>query len=70
MAGLRSTGAGPCFLSGECGKTAGVHPSRAHPALEAGGLDVFATARAKGFPSGTVRDESHDQKHHELALVD
>jgi hypothetical protein len=33
-------------------------------------VDVFATARAKGFPSETVRDESHDQKHHELALVD
>ena len=38
--------------------------------MEAYGIDVFATARANGFPIEVVRDEEDEQHHNGLVLID
>lgn len=48
-------GAGPCMLCRICDLKKGCrHAEEARPAMEACGIDVFATARANGFPIETV----------------
>jgi predicted metal-binding protein len=63
-------GAGPCMLCAECNLTSCVHAYDARPALEACGVDVFATARGNGFPLEVVTDASCDQNHYGAVLVD
>jgi predicted metal-binding protein len=65
-----SMGCGPCSLCRECNLQTCVHPREARPAMEACGIDVFATARGNGFPIEVVRDHSCDQNYYGLLLVD
>lgn len=69
---------GPCDLCETCGgvqqkgRQAGVcqHPERARPAMEAAGIDVFATAHAAGLPIEVVRSEQCPQNFYALVLVE
>lgn len=59
---------GPCLLCDECALEEGCqHPYQARPAMEAAGIDVFATARAAGFPLEVIT--THDCKQNRYALV-
>lgn len=68
---------GPCWLCKTCvlrKPTRGVvaackHPDRARPAMEAAGIDVFATARAAGLPIEVVTAETCAQNYYALVLV-
>jgi predicted metal-binding protein len=69
---------GPCRLCKECvvmklkrGKTCICkHPELARPAMEAAGIDVFATARAAGLPIEVVRSAEDQQNYYALVLVE
>lgn len=69
---------GPCRLCKTCvvvrgrrGKPATCrHPEHARPAMEAAGIDVFATARAAGLPIEVVRSTDSPQNYYALVLVE
>jgi len=69
---------GPCDLCRTCvaaqpkrGKPAACqHPDQARPAMEAAGIDVFATARAAGLPIEVVRSEECPQNYYALVLME
>jgi len=63
-------GAGPCTLCRRCNLDACAHRDRARPSMEACGIDVYATARANGFPVEVVRDRSCAQNYYGLVLID
>lgn len=63
-------GAGPCGLCRECNLEACTRPDEARPAMEACGIDVYATARANGFPISVVTDYRCDQNYYGLVLID
>lgn len=64
-------GAGPCDLCDRCAIDKGCrHPREARPAMEACGIDVFATARKHGFTIDVVRDRRDPQHYFGLVLVD
>jgi len=64
-------GAGPCRLCPRCAFEEGCrHPDQARPAMEACGIDVFATVRRHGFAIEVVRSESDPQHYFGLVLVD
>jgi predicted metal-binding protein len=63
-------GCGPCLICEDCNLESCVHAYEARPAMEACGMDVFATARANGFPLEVVTDPSCEQNYYGLALVD
>jgi len=63
-------GSGPCRFCRECNMEACVHPDEARPSMEACGIDVFATARANGFPIEVVRDETDPQHYYGLVLIE
>jgi len=64
-------GAGPCRLCPECGFEEGCrYPQEARPAMEATGIDVFATVRKHGFTIDVVRDYDCPQHYFGLVLVD
>ena len=64
-------GAGPCLLCEECAFDQGCrHPHEARPAMEACGIDVFATVRKHGFEVQVVRDYDAPQHYFGLVLVD
>ena len=63
-------GSGPCKLCDKCNLERCKHPGDARPSMEACGIDVFATARANGFPIDVVRDRSCDQNYYGVILVD
>lgn len=63
-------GAGPCNLCRECNLESCAHPYEARPAMEACGIDVFATARANGFPIEVVTDRGCEANHYGLVVVD
>ncbi len=46
------------------------HPDEARPAMEAAGIDVFATARAAGLPIQVVTSEDSPQNYYALLLVE
>ncbi len=46
------------------------HPDLARPAMEAVGIDVFATARAAGLPIEVVRSKKCPQNYYSLVLVE
>ena len=62
-------GCGPCHLCEECTLTSCAHPSRARPSMEAAGIDVYATARANGFPIEVVTDHDCPQNYYGLVLI-
>jgi predicted metal-binding protein len=69
---------GPCWLCKTCAvakrkrdsTSACKHPDKARPAMEAAGIDVFATARAAGLPIEVVRSEESPQNYYALVLVE
>ena len=65
-------GAGPCYLcKEECAFDRGCrHAETARPAMEACGIDVYATARANGFKIEVVRDSSDEQHYFGVLLLD
>jgi predicted metal-binding protein len=63
-------GSGPCRLCRECNFEGCIRPDDARPSMEACGIDVFATARANGFPIGVVLDETSDQNYFGLVLIE
>ncbi len=65
-------GAGPCDLCREeCAFDRGCrHADRARPAMEAMGIDVFATARRNGFTIDVVRDEDDEPHYFGVVLLD
>ncbi len=63
-------GCGGCGLCEECNIHSCIHPHRARPSMEACGVDVFATARANGFPLEVVTDRLCDQNYYGVVLVD
>lgn len=63
-------GAGPCTLCPECPADGGCRQrDRARPAMEAAGIDVYATAAKAGRPLAPVREKGHYVKYLGLLLV-
>ena len=63
-------GSGPCELCEVCAFDKGCrHPHQARPAMEACGIDVFATARRNGFKVEVVRGTRDEQHYFGLVLV-
>jgi predicted metal-binding protein len=64
-------GAGPCQLCNTCALDAGcLHPYQARPAMEACGVDVYATARKHGFTLNVVRNHKDEQHYFGLVLIE
>ena len=63
-------GAGPCRLCEECNLEQCIHPLQARPAMEACGIDVYATARANGCPIQVVRDRTEVPNRYGLILIE
>ncbi len=64
-------GAGPCRLCDECGLGEGCrHPRKSRPAMEAVGIDVFATVRKHGFTVEVVKTQCEPIHVFGLVLVD
>ncbi len=64
-------GCGPCSLCETCAFDEGCrHPREARPAMEACGIDVYATARKHGFTINVVRTRKDPQHYFGLVLVD
>jgi len=64
-------GAGPCTLCDTCAFEKGCrHAEQARPAMEACGIDVFATARRNGFAINVVRCRKDPQHYFGLVLVE
>lgn len=62
-------GAGPCELCETCGEFC-CHADRVRPSLEACGIDVFATARANGFPIQVVRSHGCRENYYGIILME
>jgi len=63
-------GNGPCQLCAKCNTKGCVHTEQARPAMEACGIDVYATVRANGYPIEVVRDSSDDANYYGLVLIE
>ncbi|MBF0502206.1 MAG: DUF2284 domain-containing protein [Candidatus Riflebacteria bacterium] len=63
-------GAGPCNLCRKCKEDGCRHPESARPAMEACGIDVYATARANEYPISVLKDESCEGNYFGLILID
>ncbi len=66
-----SMGSGPCTRCAACNISGGcVHPEKMRPAMEACGIDVFATAGEHGLPISVVRDRTGERNIFGLVLVE
>lgn len=63
-------GAGPCFLCKTCNPDHCNFPKKAIPAMEACGIDVFATATANGYAIHTLREKGETKNCFGLILVE
>ena len=63
-------GSGPCQLCAACDFDECRHAEEARPAMEACGIDVFATVRANALPIAVVREVCDDQNYYGLVLID
>jgi predicted metal-binding protein len=63
-------GAGPCRLCQTCDLEQCVHPEKTRPAMEACGIDVYATVRANGYPLEVLSDYSGEENYYGLILID
>jgi Predicted metal-binding protein len=45
-------------------------PGKARPAMQAMGIDVYATARKQGLPIETLADESQEQNWYSLVMIE
>jgi predicted metal-binding protein len=63
--------AGPCQLCEHCDPAQPCrNPSRARPAMEAAGIDVFATAHGAGLPLEVARSRRCLQSYYSLVLIE
>lgn len=60
---------GPCNACKECTLAACRPPRLARPSMEASGIDVYATARANGFPIQVVTSHDCSQNYYGLVLI-
>ena len=63
-------GAGPCRLCKECGEDGCLHSELARPAMEACGIDVYATAHNNGYPIEVLKDKSCEGNYFGLVLIE
>ena len=63
-------GAGPCELCENCNPVRCIQPEKTRPSMEACGIDVYATARANGYPIEVVKDYMDDANYYGLILID
>ena len=65
-------GSGPCRLCEKCNVKKGkcLNAYEARPAMEACGIDVFATARANGYPIEVVKNRKSKQNYYSLVLTE
>jgi predicted metal-binding protein len=63
-------GAGPCRSCKECNIQRCNHPQDSRPAMEACGIDVYATVRANDFPIEVVKDKTCEQNYYGLVLIE
>ena len=64
-------GSGPCYLCDRCDTKARCkYPYLARPAMEACGIDVFATVRNNGFSIEVVRSRRQKGDYYGLILID
>ena len=63
-------GSGPCNLCKTCNPEGCNFPEKAVPAMEACGIDVFATARQHGFPISVLREKGETHHHFGLVLLE
>ena len=62
---------GPCDLCDDCGMSQGCrHSALARPAMEACGIDVYATVRKHGFAIDVLRGAKDPQHNFALVLVE
>lgn len=61
--------AGPCTLCEECSLESCRYPELARPAMEACGIDVYATARKAGFQIHVLRSQEEVPNYFGLLLV-
>ena len=61
---------GPCEVCADCDFDDCRNPDLARPAMEACGIDVFATARDAGYPIEVVKSTGDTQDRYALVLVD
>lgn len=63
-------GSGPCKKCKECNKEFCNFPNQTVPAMEACGIDVFATVRNNNLNIHTLRDKNEVQNHFGLIMVE
>ena len=63
-------GSGPCNLCEECTLEFCTHAEQARPSMEAAGIDVYATARANGYPIEVVKNHDCPQNYYGLVLIE
>jgi predicted metal-binding protein len=63
-------GTGPCRLCKKCNLTRCVHTEQTRPAMEACGIDVYATVRANGYPINVVKEYTDDANFYGLVLIE
>ena len=62
---------GPCRLCASCGLDGGCrHPDEARPAMEAAGIDVYATARSNGFAIKVLTDTRQEGHYFGMVLIE
>lgn len=62
---------GPCRLCAECNVGGDCrHPDEARPAMEASGIDVFATVRANGFEIEVLTDACEKGHYFGMVLIE
>ena len=63
-------GSGPCKKCQKCNSEQCNFPGQTVPAMEACGMDVFATVRNNGIAIHTLREKDETQNHFGLILVE
>ena len=63
-------GCGPCCRCATCAVESCRFPDQVAPAMEACGVDVFATVRSNGYTIDTLRDPSETGNYFGLLLVE
>lgn len=63
-------GSGPCKKCRTCNEARCNFPGQTVPAMEACGIDVFATVRRNGLEIHTLRERGEEQNHFGLLMVE
>jgi predicted metal-binding protein len=62
-------GAGPCNLCKSCAKLCR-HPEKTRPAMEACGIDVYATVRNNGYPIDVLKTQQCNGNYYGIVLIE